>query len=323
MGLPSHYILELEFELTLPLNINQIHNGPDNNFYIVTDSVGRKIGLRESKRKDKNINYEIEVLLKLLEAGLSVPHPIRGQSGKYFLINDTSQIVAFDFILGNSIKRLKIEDLTKEYIEIGARKLGELHAISPKLSINSVPSRTIFNEFERFLKLSVLELGKFRGVDFVVKQANYYYTEAKTRLNSNRELCGMIHNDFRIQNLIFNETDCYMIDFDWSCYGPLNKDLGLAVAEWSIFNPETGPVSEAINRFLSNYNNYSSRRVLYGKDLLFWICFACLSEVCTSLTDISNGQYQDFIVEDVNQLYMYRKFIYFHNEEMKYRDSYA
>jgi Ser/Thr protein kinase RdoA (MazF antagonist) len=51
----------------------------------------------------------------------------------------------------------------------------------------------------------------------------------------NLEIYGVIHNDFRAQNLLQKDNKILAIlDFDWSCYGCFKKDLAQALTKWSL-----------------------------------------------------------------------------------------
>lgn len=124
---------------------------------------------------------------------------------------------------------------------------------------------------------------------------------------------GAIHNDYRIQNLIFlSDTDCTLIDFDWSCYGPLIKDVALAVGEWSLFDFNKGPSQEAIDQFLKGYNSTSPQKINYDKELIFWISFAYLSEAATFFTDVCEERHTDLVITEISQCHSYKKFRYFY-----------
>jgi len=306
-------LIKSEYGFGDEFSCDQIHNGPDNNVYVV--NVGdNKYALRESKRLGKNVSFETEVLIKLNQLGFSVPKIVKTISGNYFIQVGDKQFVLFDYISGGQVEKLGSEHLDSNLIECGARKLGELHSLTNNLVITVKPSRSIFLELDRFLDLDQVSLNRFKDSDRVLEQVKSFYKEAQTRIDSKKELYGIIHNDYRIHNLIYTDNDCYIIDFDWACYGPLLKDLGLAIAEWSIFSKISGPSKQAINKFIENYNTKSPQKVTYNKDLVFWVCFACLSDTCTFLVDVCNGGHPDKIITEVDQCHMYKKFKYFYQE---------
>jgi len=192
------------------LSYYQIHDGPDNNVYAITVD-GNKYALRESKRLGKSVSFETEVLIKLNQLNFSVPKIIKTISGGYFLQAGDKQFVLFEYILGSQTDKLSPEHLETNLIERGASKLGELHSLTNSLNITAKPSRGIFTEFDRLLQLDKASLERFSDSDQVVEQVKGFYKEAKVRIESKKELYGIIHNDYRIQNLIYSDKDCYII----------------------------------------------------------------------------------------------------------------
>ncbi len=320
--MPYKYLLQLEseYDLMQPLIFDHIHNGQDNDVYIIIDSQGNKYALRENKRVGKKVNFEIEVLSCLAQKGFSSPRIIQTKSKADLVTAGSTQLVLFAHIQGFQIKDLTAENLETDIFRRGARKLGELHALTNKMQASFLPSRSIFTEFDRFLKLDLETLKRFKESEILLKQVKEFYSKAQVKIGSGKELYGVIHNDYRVQNLIFTEDNCFVIDFDWACFGSLLKDLGLAIAEWSLFDFKTGPSQAAIEKFIKGYNETAPRAIAYGEDLIFWICFACLSDACTFFADISEGQYQysDKAINNIDQCYIYRKFKYFHYQLLKY-----
>ncbi len=308
--------VESKYGLAGPLSSKLIHDGPDNYVYIVTDANGKKYALRINKRLGKNVSFELEVLVTLAQKGLNITRPLETKSKEYFILINNNQVVLFDFIEGTQVEKLDTEHLETDVIERGARKFGEFHNFTNNMKVETVPNRNIFTEYDRLLALDTDTLKKFTDYEILLKQVKTFYSEAQSRIKEGKELYGVIHNDYRIQNLIYTKDDCYIIDLDWACYGPILKDLGLAIAEWSMYKKDTGPSKIAIDRFLKSYNETAPKTVAYDKDLIFWICFACLSDTCTFIADVvqNNFKYGDIAINDVNQCRMYRKFQYFYQE---------
>ncbi|MFA7252241.1 MAG: phosphotransferase [Candidatus Paceibacterota bacterium] len=297
--------IESIFGLCGPLSLSKIHDGPDNNVYLVVDNKGEKYALRESKRPEKDISFEIEVLANLARLGFSVPNPIK------VIEENGVQFVLFNYISGDQIRNLNEENINTNVLELGARKFGELHSHTNNMRVEAISNRTIFTEFDRLLRLSVGALRQYEGYEIFLEQVRKYYDEAKLRIKDENELCGVIHNDYRVQNLIYAKDDCFIIDFDWATYGPLLKDLGLAVAVWSSYTKDGLPSKLLIDRFLASYNQTAPRAIVYDEDLIFWICFACLSDACTFFADLNGGQHPDKVITNVEQCYMYQKYKFF------------
>ena len=309
--------LEAEYGLTQTLNFDHIHNGPDNDVFIITDSKGSKFVLRQSKRIGKKAEFEVGVLSKLAEAKFSSPQIIQTKTKADLVLIDNIQLVLFSHIQGYQIQDLSEDNLKTDIYERGARKLGELHTLTENMKIEAEPARNLFTEFDRFLSLSPENLSHFKDSEILLEQVKNFRSKAQLRIDSKKEPYGVIHNDYRVQNLIYNENDCYIIDFDWACYAPLLKDLGLAIVEWSLFDFKIGPSKPAIEKFIKGYNETAPQTVTYGEDLIFWICFACLSDTCTFIADVCEDDYKyrgEISINDVDQCRMYKKFKYFLKE---------
>lgn len=311
--------VESEFGLKGPLVFNQIHNSPDNDVFIITDGDKKKYVLRQSKRLGKNAMFEMEVLTKLAQVGFLSPESLQTKSKAYLINIDKIQLVLFAYIRGTQIGKLGPEHLVTDVIERGAKKLGELHSLTKNMKVSDTPSRTIFTEYDRLLSIDIDKLKPFKGYKTLLERVKDFYSKAQLRIKWGKELYGVIHNDYGIQNLIYTKDDCYIIDFDWACYGPLLKDLGLAIAIWPPYSKDGIPSKAIIDRFLKSYNKTAPQIVVYDRDLIFWVCFACLSDTCTFITDTvqNNYKYGENVINDVEQCRMYKKFEYFYQELKK------
>ena len=109
--------IESEYGLLQPLSFDHIHNGPDNDVYIVTDGNGYKYILREGKRVGKKVSFELDVLAKLSQANFSSPKPIQTNSGAYSISIDNTQLVLFEYIQGEQIAKILPEHF-KKYEEL-------------------------------------------------------------------------------------------------------------------------------------------------------------------------------------------------------------
>lgn len=299
-----------------------VHDGIDNNIYIL-DANDKKYVLRESKRSEvnKNIDFEIKLLLALFQASLSAPRPIASRNNKYYINIDNRCFTLFDYIEGHQFENISNEMLSKNIIGLGGKKLGELHNITKNINIGVDSKRTIFTEFERLLSVPKEKLAQFDGYIEFLEHVKKFYADAKKLMQDKKTIFGIIHNDYRIQNLIFSKDNANVsiIDFDWSCHGPFLKDIGLAIAEWSIFDSKKGPSRKAIQQFIDGYNSAGPMRIEYNQELLFWICFSCLSDACTFFSDVLESRHSNLSINKVEQCRMYKKFKYWYEENANNR----
>lgn len=191
-----------------------------------------------------------------------------------------------------------------------------LHQYTQKLDLGEKKGRHIFTEIERFENLSKECQKRFSDYGEAASHIAQFSEEAREKIKDKKLLSGVIHNDYRIQNLIFqSDADCSIIDFDWACYGPLIKDVALAVGEWSYFDIKTGPSREAIDQFLKGYNETAPKPIEYSPELIFWICFAYLSETSNFLSDTCEGRHDSLNITRVEQCRSYRKFKFFFSKK--------
>ena len=99
-----------------------------------------------------------------------------------------------------------------------------------------------------------------------------------------------------------------VLDFDWSCVGPLVKDLALGVVEWSFPDGSTEPWKDILNEFLRGYNTTSPEKWNFNYDFKRWIMFACLSDACTYFADLMNDKNNN---KKEIKSYMYNKYLFF------------
>jgi len=121
---------------------------------------------------------------------------------------------------------------------------------------------------------------------------------------------GLIQNDFRPSNVFFDDSDhlAGIIDFDWSCIGPIIKDIALGVLEWSFPDGAAAPDFMIFNSFLAGYNSIAIRKQEKDRQLYDWISFAALSDAATYFCDrVSDPTAR----RRISASYMYKKFQFF------------
>ncbi len=286
--------------------IDPLRESTDNSVFVVGGGSDKKI-LRISKRLPlEDITFECEAVNYLAENGVTVPRFSVTASGAYYVVVDGDVAVLFDFMPGHHIQVDKdhLPDSSQAF-EAG-KGLAQIHNAGEKFQPSSSRRRTVFSELERTLPLeSVFEEHFEGGIDFI-KQIKSALEFGKT----NQGMCGLIHNDFRPSNVFFDESDrlAGIIDFDWSCVGPIAKDVALGALEWSFPDGAAVPDFTIFDAFLAGYNSLARQKQVRDQKLYEWISFAALSDAATYFCDR---------VEDPNarkkisSSYMYKKFEFF------------
>lgn len=276
------------------------------NFVYVIGEKNKKI-LRISKRLPiEDIKFEYEATEFLSKGNVVVPKWMMTKSGDFYTLIDGNVAVVFDFLEGHHI------EVDKDYLpsQIQAYNAGKGLGLMSNASIGFISTfprqRNIFSEFERVISISEVFTNKFEGGREFVDQVKKAIQFSKNQ----NESVGFIHNDYRPGNVFFNNNNelTGIIDFDWSCIGPVIKDLALAIVEWSFPDGATEPDFKIFDSFLDGYNSVSNYKWKKDERLYSWIKFATLSDASTYFCDLADDPNS---TKRIIKSYMYRKFKFF------------
>lgn len=304
-----------QFDVPKPVRFESTFANIDNDIHFCTDGAGKKFVLRQAKRiKGKDSEFEARLIQELAKGGLDTPTLIASGDGKPYVRDFAGwPYFAFEFVPGKQYEAKEIAsqiDLAAK----GGKILGEMHSIASKgkADIGGNRERGALTEIDAFLRAKGDErLKGVAGMDAFVADLEAIRPEAVEWIKENPTLCGAIHNDYNPQNLIFKNDKAFLIDFDWSCIGPFLKDVGQGIALWSLPDSESAANREVIAAFLSGYNQSAPFPAQMGKDLSFWLSFACLSDACTFFTGYLEGRYPWLNLERADQCRVYKRYLYF------------
>ncbi len=298
--LQNYYIKETD-------QVSLLRESADNFVYLVGKN-DKKI-LRISKRLPiDDVKFEYDAINYLSAGGLIVPKWLLTKTGDFYTTIDGSVAVLFDFLEGHHIVVDKDHLPTKIQAYNAGKGLGIMSNASISFKSTSPRKRNIYSEFERVLALSKVFEEQFEGGSNFFQQVK----EAIDFGKNQKEIQGFIHNDYRPGNVFFSNKDDFagVIDFDWSCNGPIIKDLALAVVEWSFPDGRTEPDFAIFDAFLDGYNSTASHKYENGSKLCSWIKFTTLSDAATYFCDLAEDPASN---KRIIKSYMYRKYIYFSN----------
>ncbi len=283
-----------------------IHESSDNIVYCIGEK-DKKI-LRISKKTIiDDIKFEYEVLQHLAMNNFPVADWIKTKNDNiYASTEDIEVAVLFDFLEDYHISINKENLATKEQAYTAGCTLGSLAEIGKTFKPTSARRRNIFSELERAVENEEFFKRDFEGGEKFIEEVKQAIKFGK----ENKLPTGLIHNDYRVGNVFFkNDSEISgVIDFDWSCVGPLIKDLALGVLEWSCSDGRTEPDFVIFDAFLDGYNSVSKEKYTKGKELYSWIMFASLSDTATFFCDRLNNPE---LKKDINYSYMYQKYLFF------------
>lgn len=294
-----------EYDLSENSPINLVRESADNVVYVIGQN-DKKI-LRVSKRLAvKNVAFEYEAIKYLAENGVQVAHWLMTKAGKEYSLVDGQVAVLFDFLPGYHINIDKDHLPTQAQSYSAGAGLGRMSNAASTFTSSTSRTRTIFSEFERVLSLEKMFVKDFEGGAAFVVQIK----EALKFGRAQNEIIGFIHNDYRPSNVFFDENDQVtgIIDFDWSCMGPVIKDLALAIVEWSFPDGAIEADMTLFQEFLDGYNSISNQKWEKDKKLYSWIKFTTLSDASTYFCDLAEDPES---TKRIITSYMYRKFLFF------------
>ncbi len=263
--------------------------------------------LRISKRLSKeDVRFEYEAIRILREKGLPVAPWIVTKNNDLYALSGESVAVLFGLLPGSPADKRDDHPAIQSRASQAGMMLRRIHEGGEGLDPALTRNRTIFTELERALSLQEIFVKEFEGGEDFMRQV-------RGAVEFGKQWTGpvtLIHNDFRISNILFNEQNVLtgVVDFDWSCRGPWIKDLALALVEWSFPDGASQEDELIFDAFLSGYAQMNGPAIERGKMLADWIAFATLSEACTYFCDLAQDPSSS---KRVIKSYMYRKYQYF------------
>lgn len=288
----------------------------DNDIYFLTDATGKKVVLREAKRThQKDPDFEVRLISLLTQKNFHTPRLVPFTDGVLYQTNAKGwSIFAFEFITG---KQYETKDIVAkpELAFAGGAVLGEMHKIASggKDAIGINTKRDAFTEIDFLLSRDTSKINNIEGWSECIDALATYREQVSKYMKKHPDRYGAIHSDYGPQNVIFSNSEAYIIDLDWACVGPFMKDVGQGLALWSWQDKHLGTDKEAMKQFVSGYNATAPFPISpdIDEDLLFWIRYSCLSDTCTFFHSFLDGYYSEINLTRVNQCHGFQRFEYF------------
>jgi len=236
-----------------------------------------------------------------------VPIVLTMEGESYSCLDDGSAVTVFNFLNGKHFSVTTDKSLPNHVIETAAWALALLHEVSRKSNVETSRIRTVFSELERVIEHKNHISEKTPGGKEFIEEVSEMLNWGKSQTFDS----VLVHNDYRIGNIMFDDKDNLLaiLDFDWSCMGPAIKDVAHSLAEWSFPDGAERHDEHTFATFLDRYNK-SSKFPVQRDDVLYrWIALTCLSDASTFLIDrLLRGE-----VKQPSYSYMYKKYEYFLN----------
>ncbi len=177
-----------------------------------------------SKKKQAKVAYEIDLLNGLKDSGLEISLPIKNQQGQYVTTKDKDQAVLFTFVHG---QYLAVPDRQK--IEKAGSLLARVHRKAKKITLK---------RHKKFDNKSSLDYWLHAWSEYLAEGIVTtdhpiditYYRKVLKDLATFPTHC---HGDLSPINYLFQEDQCWLIDFQNLGYGPALVDLANGMVEFA------------------------------------------------------------------------------------------
>jgi Ser/Thr protein kinase RdoA (MazF antagonist) len=182
------------------------------NFVFTFKKAGKPYFLRfndECERDYETIESEINIVNFLGEQSLNVAKPVRSLNGKFIEVVVTElgtfYAVVFEALAG---KHIDYEEISDEQLFLWGKSLGKLHQtlklMPEKYQANRPNWREHLIQIQELLPAN--ETVAYRELERVFKWAE--------NLSVSKENYGIIHYDFELDNIVFENKCIGMLDFD-------------------------------------------------------------------------------------------------------------
>lgn len=161
------------------------------------------------ERKIETIESELNIVNFLWEQSLNVAKPVRSLNGKFIEVVETElgifYAVVFEALPG---KHIEYEEITDEQLYLWGEALGKLHQtlkqMPEKYQVKRPNWREHLSEVKRLIPSN--EVVASRELERVIRWAE--------SLSVSKENYGIVHYDFELDNIVFENKKIGMLDFD-------------------------------------------------------------------------------------------------------------
>ncbi len=247
-----------------PASTCSLLNYSENTTYLVEDPENDVRMVLRLNRPGYHSKRELESELIWMEniahsASITVPQPIAGKNGEYVQTLPCEDgavpqhCVMFTFLNGQAPDEIGENNLIAQF-----ERLGEVNALLHDHVQNWEDSKHVSRftwDFETMLGDSP-RWGRWQdGPDVTAERAELFQqvvdmiAQRLQRFGKTPERFGLIHADLRLANLLIEDNQIYVIDFDDCGYGWFLYDLAAAVS----FIEHEPIVPELVNAWLKGY----------------------------------------------------------------------
>ncbi|MGV2941287.1 phosphotransferase enzyme family protein [Mesobacillus sp. LC4] len=237
------------------------------NFLFVFKKAGKKYFLRFSDASEKaysQIESEMKILEYLRDQPICVALPVRSSNGNLIECIEadigTYYAVVFEALPG---KQLEIEELEEDDFHAWGNHLGRLHKIFKEMPAEYVSGRKDVQDQldEVFKNISDYETAALKEFDAIK-----HWVGALRRSNEN---FGVIHYDFELDNLIWQDGKIGILDFDDCMNNWFVADIAYALRDILVTRDDIG--NPFVHAFISGYQSETQLDQMLVKELPMFI----------------------------------------------------
>ncbi|MBN1409388.1 MAG: phosphotransferase [Spirochaetales bacterium] len=215
---------------------------------------GRDFVIRFNHENEKNLselNGEIELLNFLASKKVNVNVPVLSKNGRYIEEKETPYgkfySVVFNRISGDLVD---FDNIDPEGFYSWGKGLGRLHKTFKELPGNRLSRKSQEELFEILIE-------DFPPKDDVERRMAERTGNWLASLSKNGDNYGMIHYDFELDNLLWNEEGVHVIDFDDAVYSWYVADIAYALRDLFDEGLKVNLDDERFKMFMRGYRDES------------------------------------------------------------------
>ena len=244
-----------KYSIGTVISLIGISDGIENTNYLLKTDQDEYIFTIFENLNDDNIADYLSFMNHLNNKKLQCPKVMKSKDGELFIKIKSKPSAIIEKLPGKSI--VTIDDTHCSHI---GKLLADFHTYGKDFKLELINTRDINWCTKSFKKLSN---------SITVDQAKII----SRAINMHKDFIeqelpiGTIHADLFRDNVLFEEGSVSgMIDFYYSCKGPLIYDLAIVVNDWC--SDDNGKI--ILSKYKSLINSYSINRPITKEETLFW-----------------------------------------------------
>jgi Ser/Thr protein kinase RdoA (MazF antagonist) len=259
------------------------------NFIFVFKKEGRRYFLRFNdccERDLETIEAEVEILNYLRNKPLRIAFPVKSLNDKYIEAVDTEvgtfYAVVFEGLEGN---QYEFEELDEQYFSIWGSALGKLHHTLKDIPEHYRHSRSSWKDHLAFVKEMIPDQ------ETSAKQELKKIMSWTEGLPVTKENYGLVHYDFELDNLRWDNRSFGILDFDDCSNHWFVADIAFALRD--LFEENVDLEHPLFQEFMKGYKKETEIDMILLKNLSWFLRMRNLLSFVTLLRTVDIPESQD------------------------------